>query len=88
MTNQDPHATDAPQGALSSPRANDIQVGGEHYKSLKPEPWDVIVAWDLPYLAGNVIKYVARYRNKGGIESLKKARHYLDKLIEVQEAQQ
>lgn len=34
------------------------------------------------YLAGNVIKYVWRYRNKGGVEDLKKARWYIDRLIE------
>lgn len=66
--------------------ANDTQVGGDHYKRLKPEPWDVIVAWDLRYLPGNVVKYVARYGQKGGLEDLHKARHYLDKLIEVEEA--
>lgn len=37
------------------------------------------------YLAGNVIKYVWRYRNKNGVEDLKKARWYLDKLISVKE---
>jgi len=31
-----------------------------------------------------VIKYVVRYRSKGGVEDLKKARHYLDKLIEIE----
>ena len=33
---------------------------------------------------GNVLKYLIRYRDKGGIEDLKKARFYLDKLIEVE----
>lgn len=33
------------------------------------------------YLAGNIIKYVFRYRYKGGVEDLKKARWYLDRLI-------
>jgi len=68
--------------------ANKIQIGGEHYKRLKPEPWDVISAWGLGYFDGNVIKYVARFRHKGGVESLKKARHYLDKLIEQIEAEE
>lgn len=36
------------------------------------------------YLAGNVVKYIARYRDKNGVEDLKKARHYLDKLIEIE----
>ena len=63
-------------------KANDIQIGGEHYK-IPIEPWDYIVANNIGYLEGNVIKYVSRYKSKNGLEDLKKARHYLDKLIEV-----
>lgn len=66
------------------PRANEVQVGGDHYRSKKIQPWDAIVAWGCGFLDGNIIKYVARYRAKGGVEDLKKARHYLDKLIEVE----
>lgn len=61
---------------------NAVQIGGQHYKALDPQPWDVITAWNLGFLAGNVVKYVARAPAKGGIEDLQKARHYLDKLIE------
>ena len=64
--------------------ANTWQVGGDHYKSRQIQPWDFIVANNLGFLDGNVVKYVTRFRNKGGIEDLKKARHYLDKLIEVE----
>lgn len=63
---------------------NDIQIGGDHYKKMPIQPWDAIIAWKCGYLDGNVIKYVARYRSKGGVEDLRKARHYLDKLIEVE----
>ena len=62
--------------------ANDRQVSGKHYQT-NIQPWDFIVANDLGYLEGNVIKYVSRYRNKNGVEDLRKAQHYLDKLIEV-----
>jgi len=65
--------------------ANDIQIGGTHYKDKGLQPWDAIAAWDCGFLDGNVIKYVVRYRSKGGVEDLKKARHYLDKLIELEE---
>lgn len=64
--------------------AGDHQVGGDHYRQLSPQPWDVIAAWRLGFFSGNVIKYVARHREKGGVEDLRKARHYLDKLIELQ----
>ncbi len=39
------------------------------------------------YTAGNVLKYVCRYRKKGGVESLKKARWYLDRLIKLKAGQ-
>ena len=65
------------------PNANDVQIAGDHYKSKAVQPWDYIVANNLGYLEGNIVKYVSRWKDKGGIEDLKKARHYLDKLIEV-----
>jgi len=65
--------------------ANKVQVGGEHYKNKDIQPWDAIHAWGLGFFSGNVVKYVARYREKNGVEDLKKARHYLDKLIEIME---
>lgn len=64
--------------------ANDRQEGGDHYKKSSIQPWDAIIDWRLGFLDGNVVKYVARWRKKGGIEDLKKARHYLDKLIETE----
>jgi len=60
---------------------NTVQVGGAHYRNLNPQPW-VIAAWNLGYFDGNVVKYIARFRNKGGVEDLEKAKHYLNKLIE------
>jgi hypothetical protein len=65
--------------------ANDRQEGGEHYKKQKIQTWDYIAANGLGYFEGNIIKYVSRWKEKGGLEDLKKARHYLDKLIEVSE---
>lgn len=64
--------------------ANDIQVAGSHYKSKGIQPWDYIIANQIGYMEGNVIKYVSRWRDKGGLDDLLKARHYLDKLIEVE----
>lgn len=65
--------------------ANKTQIGGEHYQQAI-QPWDYIVSNGIPYLEGNVIKYVSRYKQKGGVEDLKKAQHYLQKLIEVNSA--
>jgi len=64
--------------------ANETQVGGSHY-ALKPiQPWDYIAANELGYFEGNIVKYVSRWREKGGVTDLEKARHYLDKLIELE----
>lgn len=66
--------------------ANQVQVGGAHYKQHKLQPWDAIVEWGMGFLDGNALKYLVRYRDKGGIQDLEKARHYIDKLIEVEKA--
>jgi len=66
-------------------RANAQQVGGAHYATKAIQPWDYIVANNLGYLEGNIVKYVSRWKDKGGVEDLKKAQHYLQKLIEVTE---
>lgn len=58
------------------------QVGGSHYKDKAMQPWDIIDAWELNFYAGNVVKYILRYRHKDGLQDLQKARHYIDKLIE------
>lgn len=66
--------------------AKDKQVGGSHYKNLKIQPVEYIMANGLNYCEGNVIKYVTRYKQKGGIIDLEKAKHYIDLLIqEVQD---
>lgn len=71
---------------MQQSNANSIQVDGDHYKDKAIQPWDYIVANQLNYLEGNIIKYVSRHRDKNGIRDLEKARHYLDKLIEVENA--
>ncbi len=63
--------------------ANQIQHGGTHYKCLPIQPWDYIISNNIPFLEGNAIKYLTRWREKGGIQDLQKARHYIDKLIEI-----
>lgn len=68
----------------TKPDANARQVQGDHYKRLTIQTWDYIAANNIGYLEGNVIKYVSRWRDKGGVADLEKARHYLDKLIELQ----
>ena len=64
--------------------ANDIQVAGDHYKRQPMQPWDYIAANGLGFFEGNVVKYVSRWREKGGVDDLRKAAHYLQKLIELE----
>lgn len=71
--------------------ASEKQIGGNHYVSRSVQPWDAMASWMTPeafcgFLQGNVIKYISRYQDKNGIQDLEKARHYLDKLIEVEKA--
>lgn len=63
--------------------ANSIQVGGGHYKT-KYEHWDLVLATGMGYLEGQATKYVVRWRKKNGVEDLRKALHFLNKLYENQ----
>ena len=68
--------------------ANDTQVGGNHYRDKKVQPWAAMEAWMSPeelrgFMRGNAIKYLARCNDKGGLQDLQKAQHYLSKLIEL-----
>lgn len=66
--------------------ANEKQIGGKHYKGFKYQPWDVVIDWDLGYLDGTALKYIARWKEKNGIEDIKKAIHFLEKLVETHES--
>jgi hypothetical protein len=59
----------------------EIKKPTRYNKKGKLECWDVIIDQEMNFLEGNIYKYVWRYKEKNGIEDLKKARVYLDKLI-------
>jgi hypothetical protein len=58
---------------------NHYQIRGKHYIKLKYQPWDFIVDTQMPYLLGCVIEYVSRWRDKNGLEDLRKSLHYIHK---------
>ncbi len=58
------------------------QEGGDHYVNMVIQPIEFILANNIPHCEACIIKYVTRWRNKNGIEDLRKARHYIDILIE------
>lgn len=60
------------------------QEGGQHYKGMAIQPFEYIHANSIGFAEGCVIKYVSRWRAKNGVEDLKKARHFLDLLIEAE----
>ena len=60
------------------------QIGGNHYSKLGIEPYEYSIKNDLNCYQFNVIKYVTRYKDKNGIEDLKKAINTLEKLIDYE----
>ena len=60
------------------------QVGGDHYKVTKIQPWDIIDDHQLDFYEGNALKYLLRRKNSR-IEDLQKAIHYLQKKLETLE---
>jgi hypothetical protein len=64
--------------------ALDVQVGGEHYKKFSIQPVEFIHANGIPFIEGNIIKYIVRWREKNGIKDLEKVKHYVDLLIDLE----
>ena len=65
------------------------QMNGGHYEKLGIEPIEVMRQWFTPeelrgFYRGNILKYIGRYRNKGGMEDLRKAQWYLDELLKLE----
>lgn len=70
------------------PPANATQVGGEHYKKMGVQVWDVVDTWPLDqrvgYYRGNALKYLMRMGSKDqSAQEIAKGKHYMEKLLEV-----
>ncbi len=61
------------------------QEGGDHYRKLRIQPVEYIHANNIGFIEGSVIKYMTRWRDKGGVGDLRKARHFIDMLIDFEE---
>lgn len=59
-------------------------VGGDHYKKYKIQPIEFIYANSIPFIEGNIIKYICRHKDKGGIKDLEKVEHYIRLLKELE----
>lgn len=62
--------------------ARSTQIGGDHYAKMKIQPIDFITENKLSFIQGNIIKYICRYKDKNGLQDLKKAQHYMNMLLE------
>ena len=65
--------------------ANDVQIGGNHYKKGGEEHWDRAFRLQYDCFQYIITKWVERWKEKGGLQDLYKARHAIDKYIEVAE---
>ena len=63
--------------------ALDIQIGGSHYRNKGIQPIELIVALNLNFIEGNIVKYITRYKEKNGIQDLMKCIHYSQLAIEL-----
>ena len=64
--------------------ALDTQIGGGHYKGMAIQPMEYSMANGMDPCQHTAIKYISRFREKGGIQDLEKAKHCIDMLIEFE----
>lgn len=70
---------------IGNPSAN--QVGGDHYRKYNIQPIEYVLANSMGYLPGCALKYITRYKDKGGAEDIRKAIHYLKLILEFEYGQ-
>lgn len=74
-----------PTQATHRQSAFEVQVDGDHYKTLAIQPMEYSMANKLDACQHSVVKYITRFRSKGGVKDLHKAQHVIDMLIEIEE---
>ena len=73
-----PKSEEIPESSL------DKQVGGSHYKNMQIQPLEFTHKNNLNFCQGNIVKYACRYKNKNGVEDLKKVKHYAELLAKLE----
>ena len=58
------------------------QIGGNHYLKYKISPVEFIIKNNIGFVEGNILKYILRFKEKGGVQDLLKAKHYIELLID------
>jgi hypothetical protein len=71
---------------INEDKAIDKQVGGSHYKKFVIQPAEFCFKNNIPYLEATAIKYLCRWKDKGGIQDLDKAIHFIELLKEFNSA--
>lgn len=74
------------EGTDNKKKASETQIAGNHYSKLKIQPMRYALENELNYGQANAVKYITRYKDKNGIEDLKKAIHCIELLIEFEES--
>jgi hypothetical protein len=69
---------------MQTSNALDVQVGGDHYKKYKIQPVEYLAANGIEFMPGCAIKYLSRYRDKGGAEDVRKALHFCKLILELE----
>ena len=63
-------------------KTTDYQVDGDHYQKMEIQPIDYILANKLGFCEGCIVKYISRWRSKGGVNDLRKIKQFCEFLIE------
>lgn len=74
--------TERSEEVMNNIPVNPVTTDPRHYNKLRIEPWDFIQQNKLDFFEGNVVKYICRWKNKGGVDDLRKAITYIEKIIE------
>lgn len=62
----------------------ETQIGGDHYKSLPIQPVEYILANQLGWCEGNIVKYVTRHKQKGERKDIEKVIHYAQMILDTE----
>jgi hypothetical protein len=73
---------------MTTEKALDYQIAGNHYKQFIIQPVEFCYHNNIPYLEATAIKYLCRWKSKGGLQDLEKAKHFIDLLIDFETEKQ
>jgi len=63
-------------------KTTEYQVDGDHYQKMAIQPIDYILANKLDFCEGCIVKYISRWRSRGGVNDLRKIKQFCEFLIE------